>query len=449
MIYRPRAQFVPFHTRHQRWAVLVCHRRAGKTVAAINDLVGRAQNTAKAIPGMHPPQYAYIAPFHSQAKRVAFDYLLRYTSQPGQRVDQNLTELSVTLNNGAKISLYGADNPDALRGIYLDGVVIDEPAGMRSRVYTEVVRPLLADRQGWCVFIGTPAGKNEFWRIAMEAKNNPQSWFFMVLKASESGLLAQPELDDARKIMSEDEYEQEFECSFEAAIKGSFYGKLINAMGERLGKVPYDNALPVHISMDLGFTDTTAVWMWQTLGNEIRYIRAFEDSGLAISDYVDRLRDYPYVYGDIWVPPDAKARSLQTGLSVVQILHKQHGIKPKLVPNALSVQQGIQAARLMLQSCWIDADNCAEAVESLKTYQRMWDDELKTFKQTPKHDKHSNYADSFRYSSIVATRGGRDIANRITSVSTKPNYDPTKPFGGNIRLNDLWGTAARRDTERI
>lgn len=440
MQYQPRDQFIPFHSRDQRWSVLVCHRRAGKTVAAINDVIGRALHTKKA-----NAQYAYMAPYFSQAKRVAFDYLLRYTQDI--RTSVNIAELTVTLVNGAKIFLFGADNPDSLRGIYLDGAILDEPAAMHARVFTEVVRPLLADRQGWCVFIGTPAGKNEFWRIREEARANPERWFYMELKASTSRLLPEEELTDAARIMSDDEYAQEFECSFEAAIRGSYYGKVLNeaAQDGRITEVAHDPTLPVHVSLDLGYTDSTAVWMWQALGTELRYIRAFERAGLAIADYVDILSHYPYTYGDIWLPHDARAKSLQTGRSLLEIMRTYHGIKPRLVPD-MSVQQGIQAARFVITSkaSFFDAQHCADGLEMLRQYQREYDERRAAFKENPKHDKSSHYADSFRYSALVAHRGARDFINRITPRDRTDDYDPAKPFGGKVRLNDLWEQAAQQ-----
>ena len=454
MIYTPRAQFAAFHARKQRWGVLVCHRRAGKTIAAINDIVGRALNTAKVYATAHPPQYAYIAPFYAMAKRIAFDYLIRYTDQPGMRRSFNIAELSVVLHNGAKIMLFGADSPDALRGIYLDGCVMDEPAMMRPRVFSEVLRPLLADRLGWCVFIGTPAGKNEFWRLKEEARLNPDKWFLMTLPASKSKLIPQEELDDARRIMSDDEYEQEFECSFEAALKGSFYGKLLNEISHRITVVEYDAALPVHVSLDLGYTDSTSMWFWQALGDEIRYLRCEEHSGLELKDYVAILRGLPYTYGDIWLPHDARARSLQTGRSTIEIL-KTLGVKGKIVPE-LSVQQGIQAGRYVMSSpdTFFDAEGCADGIEALRQYQREWDDKKQAFKEQPKHDHTSHYADSYRYSAIVAHKGAREHINRVapprrTGHLGDAGYDRTKPFGGNVRLEDMWDQTQRRPNDRI
>ena len=299
-------------------------------------------------------QYAYIAPYYAQAKRVAFDYLLRYTTDMRSAV--NIAELTVTLLNGAKIFLFGADNPDALRGIYLDGCVMDEPAMMRARVFTEVIRPLLADRQGWCVWIGTPAGKNEFFRIVTEARTNPATWFYLELKASQSNLLAQEELDD----VAQDHVRRRVRAGVRVLLRGGDQRQLLRQAHQRawargLATCPTTRRCRCMSAWTSASPTPRPSGCGRCSGTEVRYVRAFEDSGLAISDYVDRLRGQPYVYGDIWVPPDAKAKSLQTGLSVVQLLHRHHGIRPKLVP-ALSVQQGIQASRFMLQSCYIDDD---------------------------------------------------------------------------------------------
>ena len=156
--YRPRPIFADFHERKQRWSIVIAHRRAGKTVACINDLIIKA-----GLENKPNGRYAYIAPYHSQAKSIAWDYLLRY-SQPLYR-KHNQSELWVELVNGSRIRLFGADNPDALRGMYLDGVILDEYADMKPSVWGSVLRPLLSDRAGWAVFIGTPKGHNAFYDI--------------------------------------------------------------------------------------------------------------------------------------------------------------------------------------------------------------------------------------------------------------------------------------------
>jgi len=198
--YAPRKQFLPFHNRKERWAVAVAHRRCGKTVACVNDLIKRALTEGKS-----DGQYAYICPFLTQAKSVAWLYLLRFSENV--RVKANASELWIELVTGARIRLFGADNAEALRGMYLDGIVLDEYADMKPRVWGEVIRPLLADRQGWAVFIGTPKGKNNFWDVYDSAQQSP-NWHVTTLRASETNLLPASELDDAKSMMSEDQYLQ-------------------------------------------------------------------------------------------------------------------------------------------------------------------------------------------------------------------------------------------------
>lgn len=207
--YVPRKQFMPFHDRTERFAALVCHRRAGKTVASVNDLIRGA-----ALCDKPNPRFGYIAPFYKQAKEIAWTYLkqgvvplLKY----GASINES--ELRVDLPNKGRVKLYGADNPDALRGIYLDGVVLDEPAQIDPTLWPEIIRPALADRQGWAVFVGTPKGRNAFYEVWRRAEK-ADDWFTLMLRASETGLLAESELQAARDVMTEQQYRQEFECSF-------------------------------------------------------------------------------------------------------------------------------------------------------------------------------------------------------------------------------------------
>ena len=180
--YTRRPAFRAYHERAQRWAIMVCHRRAGKTVATINDLIGRIGHCRR-----KSPRGAYIAPLHKQAKDAAWDYLKEYGRMiRGAEVRES--ELSLELPNDGRIRLYGADNPDALRGIYLDEVVLDEYAQMRDGLWSEVIRPALADRQGNATFIGTPMGRNAFASLWTRAESDP-AWFSLMLKASESGIL--------------------------------------------------------------------------------------------------------------------------------------------------------------------------------------------------------------------------------------------------------------------
>jgi hypothetical protein len=196
--------------RSKRFGVIVCHRRFGKTYYAINTLV------ISALASKRPDaRFAYIAPFYKQAKQVAWDYFKQFTHIiPG--IQYNEAELRVDFPNGARIRLYGGDNPNTLRGIYLDGVVLDEVADMRPNVWGEVIRPTLTDRKGWAIFIGTPKGIDLFYEIYQKALISPD-WFTAIYRADETGLIDEAELTKARQEMTEQQYAQEFLCDFTAS----------------------------------------------------------------------------------------------------------------------------------------------------------------------------------------------------------------------------------------
>jgi hypothetical protein len=195
-----------------RFLVLVWHRRAGKTVFAVLKLIVAAIMCKR-----QRGRFGYVAPQLKQAKGVAWDYLKHYTHNvPGRVVNE--AELSVTLPNGARIRLYGADNPDALRGEYFDGVVLDEVADMKPEVWGEVVRPMLADREGWALFIGTPKGINLFSDLYHQASAGLAGWGADFKRAQDTDVIAAGEIEAARSVMSPSQFAQEFECDFAAAV---------------------------------------------------------------------------------------------------------------------------------------------------------------------------------------------------------------------------------------
>lgn len=340
-------------------------------------------------------RFAYIAPFYTQAKDVAWVYVKQMVAPiPGAVINES--ELRADLPNGARVRLYGADNADRLRGLFLDGIVLDEFADMRPSVWGEVIRPALSDRQGWATFIGTPKGRNEFWSIYDYAVRN-EDWFDLMLPASESGLLPAEELADAARMMTPEQYAQEYECSFEAAILGAYFGKEI-AEAERAGRIcelQYERALPVHTAWDLGIGDSTAIWFFQVAGSEIRVIDHYEAHGHGLSHYAAVLEAKPYRYGDDFVPHDARVRELGTGRTRVETL-QQLGRKPVLVP-AHKIGDGVNAARLSLSACWFDRYKCAEGLEALRQYRADFDEKTRAFKDAPRHDWTSHSADAFRY----------------------------------------------------
>ena len=253
--YTPRDVFKTFHERTNRYGVIVAHRRAGKTVACINDLIMNAITTKK-----KKARFSYIAPHYNMAKDIAWDYLKSYSApflKQGGSVNE--AELRIDFKNGSRIRLYGADNVNRLRGIYHDGIILDEYADMNPNIW-EVIRPALSDREGWCVWIGTPRGHNDFYRVYEQAIKD--GWYHTTLKASKTNILDTKELESAEHDLTEDQYAQEYECSFEAAIQGAYYGEEMKEAEDekRITFIHYETDHEIHTSWNLGIGDSTALF---------------------------------------------------------------------------------------------------------------------------------------------------------------------------------------------
>jgi phage terminase large subunit len=389
--YIPRPHSLAFHARAERFSVIVLHRRAGKTVMAINDLIDKAIQCQLMF-----PKFAYIAPFREQAKSIAWQYLKHYAAPLIDKVMES--ELSVLLKNGALIRLFGADNPDALRGNYFDGVVIDEYAQIHPMLYGEVIAATLADRKGWCVFMGTPHGKNHFHDIWEDALGN-KNWFTMLLRASESNIIDADELELLRTNPGTDAetFMQEYECSFTAAVRGAYYCQQMEEQSStHEGVFPYDPNKLVLTAWDIGYTDDTSVWFAQANGSELAIIDFFTVSGFSVDDVLAALRDKPYAYGTAFLPHDAKNKSFQTGKSTREQIEAA-GLRTQIVAS-LSIQDGIQAVRKSLPKWYFNTANkdVRVGVSALKAYEREYDKKSQMFRASPKHNWASNPADAAR-----------------------------------------------------
>jgi hypothetical protein len=258
-----------------------------------------------------------------------------------------------------------------------------------------VLRPSLADREGWAVFIGTPKGRNAFYDIHREAQHNPD-WYSLVLRASESGLLPQSELDDMQRMMTRDQYLQELECSFDAAIIGSIYRDELQDMDAsgRICGVPYDPAVPVWTAWDLGIGDATAVFCAQLVGKEVHIIDYYEATGEPLTHYVQWLDSKPYRYGTDLLPHDAGARELGTGKTREELL-RLNGRKVRVLPRQ-DIDDGINAVKMLLPRCWFDRKRTERARDCLAHYHREFNDRMGVFRDQPVHDWSSHCADAMR-----------------------------------------------------
>lgn len=424
--YEPRPLQAFLHKELKRFNVLVCHRRFGKTIFTLNHLLAKALTNP-----LRNPQYAYFAPTYKQAKRIAWDPLKEYARHiPGFK--ENKQELTIMIQrtwlpdpDTIKILLIGSEDPDTVRGVYLDGAVFDEFAQCDPIIWGEVARPALSDRKGWAIFIGTPKGKNHFEKRYNDACENP-NWFTCIFKASQTGIIDDEELAEIRDEIEEEEYMQEMECSFNAAIRGAYFAKKLNIIEEKgqIGAYPYDPGLPVDTFWDLGMDDSMSVWFRQRDRSGFRYIEYFEDNGLSIPEMCKIIKEKEYSYGRHVVPWDANVKEMTSGQTRINTFRKH--LKNVEMQKRQAVEDRIQAARNIIPTSFFNRELTQKGLDSLMNYQKDWDSKLQIFKNKPKHDWTSHAADSFGYSAL----------DRRESFFGDTKYDEL-PRQANLEYNEL------------
>jgi len=470
--YKPRNWAKPFHASFERWAALVLHRRAGKTTsvlnhhqrAALDDTWEAARlrhlepkfSAAEVDELLQHRQYGHILPLLGQAKSVAWEPLKRIAAAvPGHKPNEselsikyprrstfpNRTRMSLRgpLNpdvNSTTVRLFGADNPDAFRGLPFSGVSYDEYSQHPPNIHGEVVSKALADHVGFGIFAGTIKGKNQLFRTYQAAKGNP-AWFALwqdvdkTLQTEEGATITairRSMLDDLEQIqqglMTQAEYDQEWYLSPTAAIKGAYYGKEVDAAQRegRIRMVPYDPALKVHDVWDLGKGPKMAVGLFQRFGRAVQmidYVQGKESDG--IPQIIKVLQEKPYVWGKHFAPHDVRATDLGTGKTRLETAAAL-GWKFEIVPE-MSVDDGINAGRLLFPRLWIDDTKCQLFIDAIGQYRQEWDEKRGMFRDIPLHDWTSHPADMYRYAAIVE--------EQMTNEKPKPVdvRGPTYPTG--------------------
>ena len=390
--YKPRRHFLPLHASKARWKFAVCHRRAGKTVALANTLIKAALENPRTDP---PPRYAYVGPSFDQTKDLVWGYLKHYTSAiPGIRHLEG--DLIVVFPGGANIRLYGgALAYERMRGIYLDGAVLDEYPLLAPQAFTSVVRPCLADYHGFAIVSGTSAGDDHFHKLMLRAEDDP-SWDIFDIKITDTGTdaLSLEEVEEMRKDMSVDEFAREMLNSFEAPVEGAYYAEALNdlQMAGRVTRVSPDLNTDVITAWDLGIRHLQVVWLFQLAGREVHWIDYIEGVGKKLSHYTDLLHLKAKVGGFKYrahlLPHDVEVRELSTGHSRK---HELNGLlaEPVLtVPNH-NTEDGITATRGVLGVSWFDENACRRGLARIRSYRRG-----KTGIAVP--DEAEDAADAFR-----------------------------------------------------
>lgn len=455
--YAPREAFKPLHRRKTRWACVVAHRRAGKTVACVNELIKAALTDART-----GQLYAYVAPFYTQAKGVAWDYLKDF-SRPVPDIKINEAELRIDYPNGNRIQLFGADNADRMRGLAFSGLVADEFGDWKPSVWGYVIRPALADRNGWAVIIGTPKGRNQFCDV-YESACRSEEWLALTIKASESGLLPDHEIASLRRELSEDAFRQEMECDFEAALPGAYYGRELRELAEagRIRSGIFDPDYKVSTAWDIGRSDDTSIWWYQIIAREIRIIDFHSSNLHDVAFYASQIMgqhvklDFindkivvsvgnpcegaehrqAYNYDRHWLPHDARAKTLAASRSVIEQLAAVFGWTACGIVPDIGLQDGIQAVRLMLPRVFFDL-RCKDGINALSQYQRVYDEDLKAFRDNPRHDWTSHPADAFRMLAVAWRNEAKDtkpVEKPILGISVPQTADT---------LDQLWASAPK------
>jgi phage terminase large subunit len=423
MDYAPRYEMHAYHERKERWAAIVAHRRYGKTVGAVQDLIKGAMTCR-----LKDPRFAYVAPTYGQAKDVAWEYLKKFsTAISGIQIHE--AELRVDYPNGARVRLYGSDHYDRMRGIYLDGVVNDEYGDQDPRAWTEVIRPALSDRKGWATFIGTPKGDNHFKELWDKACADP-AWFTLLLKASKTKILDPNELSSARSMMSAEQYAAEYECSFEGSVIGSYYGEALGRLKDagQIGDFGWMPDHAVHTAWDTG--GTTAIWFFQLVGSWVRVIEYMEAVNKDAAFYTRELKSRPYTYGthigpfDADLPKEVVGKSWKTSFEELELFGWE------ILPKQTSVDDGINQVQLLLPRCQFNTAgprNAGAGLQGLQNYRRQWDDNRKKFRDNPLHDWASHPADGMRHLAL-----GQGLI-REARIQNGTGSDWGKPLSYNSR----------------
>ncbi len=449
--YVPRAWALEFHNSFEQELDLILHRRAGKTTAILNhhqraavDDQWEANRLKFLRPSLtfeqlkelvSPPggrHYGHVMPTRVQAKAVAWDKLKYYAAGvPGGIANES--ELLFKYPNGSKVQLFGADDPDSMRGFAFSGLSFDEYSQQPSNIFSEVLSKALGDHLGYRIFAGTIKGKDQLykrWKAAQTLKGYFSLWQDVARSlATESGItiqLLQQTMDEERQqvaqgLMSQEEFDQEWFLSLEAAIKGAFFApQLAKARRDgRITNVPFEPDFPVFTAWDLGRTDDTAIWWYQNIGQEIRILDCFSISGGSIEEFYEdefhpgsitreiivRAKERGYRYGRHWLPHDAKAKTLAAnGKSIVEQLARYLGIQTLAIVPSLSVEDGIQAARAVIDRCWFHEPLCEEGINALLHYKRKFDSKSDSFAIKPVHDWASHISDAFRMLAVAERR---------------------------------------------
>tara|TARA_Y100000310_G_scaffold239682_1_gene243377 strand:- start:14241 stop:15527 length:1287 start_codon:yes stop_codon:yes gene_type:complete len=378
-----------------RFKVWVMHRRFGKTYLAVRMLVIKALQDTKV-----RPQYAYFSPEGEQGEKIAWpEFIQCLEGLPGIRIN-NQKKIITFEHNNAHIYVLGLKEPGRVRGMYFDGIVMDEYGDIQKDAWGEVIYPTLTDRKGFCVIMGTPKGHDglyEMYDMAAEyEKDNPELWSARKYTVEDTDVFSDQDIKEMKMNMLEAQFEQEYMCNFEADFSNRYYLELIQRAKEqgRVGEFYYDPKFPVYTAWDLG-RDTTAVWFAQKINKQIVLIDYWQKQNCRLEEAFNMLNGRGYVYRKHFLPHDAVQLKINTDYSI-RDQFKNQGFNVQVLPKT-GVNQGISAVQAAFPNCKFNTGSTKEGLEALENYQAKVSKKEGVMLDQPAHNKFSHGADAFRY----------------------------------------------------
>jgi phage terminase large subunit len=357
--------------------------------------------------------YWHLLPQQNQARKAIWDAVNPHTGR--RRIDDAFPkalrettreqDMMIRFRVGSTWQVIGSDNYDALVGTPPVGVVFSEWALSNPQAWS-LIRPILAENGGWALFITTPRGRNHAHRMYQMAKGSPD-WFAERLTANDTGVFTPETLATERAEIVQERgeedgeaiYQQEYMTSFSAGLPGAYYAKIIDKLeaDDRITAVPHNPQQQVHTAWDLGRNDQTVIWFIQRFGTGWAVIDYLANTSVGIDWYVRELRNKPYSYGEHLLPHDAENEQLVSTTGSIEETVKGMGLTGvRVVPRTASVANDINEVRQVLPTCYFDKVKCERGLDALRSYRRIWDEKLKTYRDTPLHDWASDPADAFR-----------------------------------------------------
>lgn len=397
-----------FFKEGKKRGVWVAHRRAGKDKLCVNIINGKALE--------RKGNYFYLFPEQRQARRNIWNGIdkngIRFLDHfPPHLIagEPNNTEMLIRYINGSTFQLLGSDHYDSLMGGNPVGLIFSEFA-LHNPIAWELIKPILNENDGWAFFQGTPRGTNHFYKMFNYAKNNP-NWYCDLLTINDSRdengnlIVTAEQIEEDRQAGTPEEIiQQEYYCSFTAGNVGSYYGKYLEIARKenRIRDFEIDQHLPVFTFWDLGMSDSTAIWWMQPYKKELRFIYYYENNGEGLDHYfevIKKIQDkYKFSYHAHFAPHDIKVREFTTGKSRLEYALSR-GFMFKITPD-ISVQDGIDAVRVLFSSFIIHETNCKQGIDCIQEYRKKYSEDNHCYSNTPLHNWASHGADALRYLAV-------------------------------------------------